>query len=271
VKFRTLGKQALLALLLAAPLGVASAADLPVKAKPVVPPFSWTGFYIGGFVGMGQELDQTLTSDPCNPAFGLGCIIGTTGNYNAVTPVQYDMAPSFVGGGRIGYNWQPNPFLLLGIEDEAGYLHLKGTANMNPFGLVPGDTNAFTKVGDWYDVLAGRIGIVNGRVVFYGRAGVAWANESTGVIDTNPLGATINTTRSKTVTGWAAGGGLEAALDLHWSVRADYLFLGIEDSRFVSCGTAFRGGTVAIAGQFCSGTSTAGVQMFTVGLDYHFR
>src|SRR5580692_11523561 len=44
-----LGGLAIAALLIAAPLGVASAADMPVKApmKPVPVPYSWTGFYIG--------------------------------------------------------------------------------------------------------------------------------------------------------------------------------------------------------------------------------
>ena len=34
--------------------GLANAADMPVKARPLPPPvpvFSWTGFYIGGHVG----------------------------------------------------------------------------------------------------------------------------------------------------------------------------------------------------------------------------
>ena len=35
-----------------AAIGSASAADLPVKARPpLVAPFTWTGCYIGGFVG----------------------------------------------------------------------------------------------------------------------------------------------------------------------------------------------------------------------------
>ena len=38
----------------AAELGLANAADMPVKARPLPPPapvFSWTGFYIGAHVG----------------------------------------------------------------------------------------------------------------------------------------------------------------------------------------------------------------------------
>ena len=37
---------------------------------------------------------------------------------------------------------------------------------------------------------------------------------------------TINTTTTKTTTGWAAGGGVEYGIDMHWSVKAEYLVLG---------------------------------------------
>jgi hypothetical protein len=42
----------------------ASAADLPVKARaPYVPPFSWTGFYIGGNLGAGAARFTALDFD----------------------------------------------------------------------------------------------------------------------------------------------------------------------------------------------------------------
>ena len=49
MKFATFGRIAVTALLIAAPLGVASAADMAVKAPKAPPPpaYSWTGFYIG--------------------------------------------------------------------------------------------------------------------------------------------------------------------------------------------------------------------------------
>ena len=49
----------------------------------------------------------------------------------------------------------------------------------------------------------------------------------TGVVD-NVCPTTINTTTTKTVTGWAAGGGVEYGIDTHWSVKAEYLLLGVQ-------------------------------------------
>jgi outer membrane immunogenic protein len=217
-------------------------------------------------------MDQVKVSDPCNPIFaGGGCLVGGTGNYNGVNPAVIDMNTSFVGGGRVGYNWQPTPWTLLGIENEIGYLHLKGTANMNPFGGVAGDTNAFAKIGNWYDALTARIGMTDGHAMFFIRGGGVWTKEQTGVIDTNPAGSTINTTTSKTLTGWAAGGGVEYGIDMHWSVRADYLVLGIPTSFVVNCGTAFLGGVAPIPGSFCSGTRNNNIQTITLGLNYRFH
>src|SRR5215472_14356534 len=69
----------------------ASAADLrmPVKAPPapMPPPFSWTGFYIGGNLG-GAWFRNDVTD-----TFGLNF---DNGNNNGV----------FIGGGQVGFNYQ---------------------------------------------------------------------------------------------------------------------------------------------------------------------
>jgi outer membrane immunogenic protein len=272
MNFPKLSRLAAVAFLVTAPFGVANAADMPVKApKPVTPVFDWNGFYIGGYAGA-ASMDQGTTSDPCNIAFGVGgCIVGVTGNYNGVAPVTYDMNSSFVGGGRIGYNWQVTPFLVLGAENEYGYMKLTGTANMNPIGAALGDTNAFTKIGNWYDAVTARAGMTMGQLMFFVRGGAAWTRENTGVIDAVPTGSTLNTTTSKTLLGWAAGGGIEYAFNRNWSMRADYLFLGIPPSYTVGCGVARTGGVTPIPGTFCSGTHMPGAQLITLGLNYRFH
>jgi outer membrane immunogenic protein len=268
MKFATFGRIAVTALLIAAPLGVASAADMAVKApKAPPPPFDWNGFYIGAYAGAGW-MDQANTSDPCNPVFS-ACIVGVTGNFNGVTPTPYDMRTSFIGGGTVGFNWQPTPFTLLGVENEFGYLHLRGSANMNPFGGVPGDTNTFTKLGNWYDAFTARIGAVDGHAMFYVKGGGAAVREQTGVVDN--IGVTINTTTTKTLTGWAAGGGVEYGIDMHWSVKAEYLVLGVARN-VTNCGPAISGGVPLVGGtSFCAVTHTPDVQTITVGLNYRFR
>jgi outer membrane immunogenic protein len=277
--YATFGKIAVTALLIALPLGAASAADMPVKAPPAPPPpaFDWNGFYVGIYGGAAW-MDQATTPDPCNTTFGLACVVGVSGNFvNSAFPFAtnsvYDMNTSFNGGVRIGYNWQPTPYTLLGLENDFGYLHLKGSDVMNLPGFIFGSEVATTKLGDWYDAYTARVGAVDGHTMLYLKGGGVTARYSTGVVFTPTPGVvgpvTLNTTTTKDLSGWAAGGGLEYGIDMHWSLRAEYLVLGLARN-VTTCGTASAGG-VAIAGQFCTVTHTPDVQTITVGLNYRFR
>jgi outer membrane immunogenic protein len=263
-----LGGLAISALLIAAPLSAASAADMPVKAPPPppAPVFSWTGFYIGGYAG-GAWTGPATTSDPCDPTFGAGCL-GGLGNYNGLAPASYNFDTSFTGGGEIGYNWQPTAFTLLGFENKYGYMRLDSSIVANPPPIGIGDTSYHTRIGDWYDAYTARVGAVTGHFLFFLEGGGAIARVSTGVVDTNPIGATINTSTSKTISGWAGGGGIEYAIDSNWSIKGEYLAMGLH-STVNHCGEGFAGGIVPI-GVFCSSTKVGGVELVDVGLNYRF-
>jgi outer membrane immunogenic protein len=272
MKYEMFGRIAVTALLLAAPLGVASvasAADMPVKAPKAAPPpaFDWNGFYVGAYAGAGW-MDQATTTDPCLVALLGACQAAGVGTYNVLPPQTYDMKPSFVGGGTVGVNWQPTPYTLLGLENDIGYLQLKGSILMNPTGLA--DTVATTKLGNWYDAFTARVGAVDGHAMFYVKGGGVAVKYMTGVVDTNPAGLTINTNTSKTLTGWAAGAGIEYGIDMHWSLKAEYMVLGVSRN-VTNCGTAFIGAGPAFVGTECSVTHTPEVQMITLGLNYRFH
>ena len=73
--------------------GAAFAADLPsrrappVYVPPPIPIFSWTGFYIGGDVGV---------------AFGKDTSTGLRTNGTAFGPFQHGQHNGVIGGGHIG-------------------------------------------------------------------------------------------------------------------------------------------------------------------------
>ena len=74
--------------------GLASAADVPLKAKPVLAPVTpWTGCYIGGNVGGAWDrIDTTLVqSDAIGPVFA---------NYGR------EKDSGFIGGGQAGCDFQ---------------------------------------------------------------------------------------------------------------------------------------------------------------------
>jgi outer membrane immunogenic protein len=233
----------------------ANAADLPVKAPPYQPPppFNWTGFYIGGYVGgaWGQDFNATDVD-----------------GYNAAGENWgYGNPSSFIGGGTIGYNWQPvgSPWVF-GLEGEFGYLHL---SKSGPDPLSPGlDTVADAHIGDWYGVFAGRLGYSWDHWLLYAKGGVAFTRVRASVVDACNTGACgadlINTSASEDRAGWALGGGLEYALNNNWSVKAEYLYLGVNQT-LTSCGLDTAAGT-----QFCFDHEVKGVSTAKLGVNYRF-
>jgi outer membrane immunogenic protein len=70
----------------------------------------------------------------------------------------------------------------------------------------------------------------------------------------------------------ALGGGLEWALASNWSVKAEYMFIGLGD-RHVSttCGSANLGsGATVGGGQFCFDHEFSGIHTAKIGLNYRF-
>ena len=70
-------------------------------------------------------------------------------------------------------------------------------------------------------------------------------------------GSVVGSSGSDTLTGYAVGGGLEWKFSQNWSAKAEYLYLGLGDSKL----TADNGDFVRINND---------VQTVRVGLNYHF-
>jgi len=242
--------------------GTASAADMAVKARPLPPPapiFTWTGFYIGGFVGGAWADGNAVTTDPCNTIVGLStCLARGFGTFNGIAPTAYGLDSSFIGGGTIGFNYQVSNFVF-GLEGEVGSLRLRGSVLQNPLGLA--DTFAQTTIGDWYAFYGGRVGIAWDRVLVYAKAGGASVNVRTGVVDV--VGVTLDTRSSTTINTWAAGGGVEYAFTPNWTVKAEYLYLDTRKD-LVTTGFTNTGLTEQVL------TSVPGVHTAKVGINYKF-
>jgi outer membrane immunogenic protein len=251
--------------------GTASAADLAVKALP--PPaavFNWTGFYIGGFVGGAGADRDAFASEPATAAGGFynGTGLGTS----------YGLGDSFIGGGTIGYNWQrPGSNFVLGIEGEAGYLHLTGSrqdVNAAAANLSPIDSVDSTRLGDWYGVIAGRAGWAANRALFYVKGGAAFVNHSYSFTD-NCVGAgppgcgpgflVINRGNDTEVT-YAVGAGVEYAFNDNWSLKGEYLYLGTQKS-YTSSATSVAAPAGVV---FTNTNSDPGIHTGKIGINYRW-
>jgi outer membrane immunogenic protein len=240
----------------------AFAADLvrkaPVIAAPL--PFSWTGFYVGGFIGgaWGSE-DPT---DLNEYAFQTLAAVPRSGVFHNWA---YQLKPSVIGGGTIGYNYQIGGFVI-GIEGEAGFIRLSGSG---PDPLSPGlDVNSSATLGDWYGMITGRGGIVWDRALLYAKGGAVFTRERGTISDTctvlpcGPVG--ITATGSTDVVAPVVGGGIEYALTREWSVKAEYLYWAL-NKHFLVTGVATNGAPYSWDHSFSP------VQTVKFGFNYSFR
>ena len=128
---------------------------------------------------------------------------------------------------RAGYNYQiPGSAIVFGLETEFGALHLNGSssfAGVSPVGFAS-NLVADTTIGHWYNATTARIGWAWQNVLFYGKGGFAISTIESMIVDTR---GALTGTGKKDVFGWAWGGGLEYAFASRWSVKAEYLWLGL--------------------------------------------
>jgi outer membrane immunogenic protein len=195
--------------------GSAFAADL-APPPPPVPVFTWSGVYLGGQIGYAWGKDNVSWSGTANDldlaggAFGVG--------------------PSgVIGGAHLGWNIQPNPWFVFGLEATVDGAGLNKTVVLpmadfaqDTFGSLTSRANASVQGS-----VRGRLGIAFGRVLLYGTGGVAITSFNTSYFDTTGFFTGFpgtNDTISKTRAGFTAGGGIEYAITDNWSVRAEYRY-----------------------------------------------
>lgn len=277
----------LAASLVAATLSTSTfAADLSrPRARPIYTPsvaYNWTGCYVGGYLGGAwQSQDGATFTDLGNanfPSFSGGVAAARISPSHSWS---IDLRDSFIGGGTLGCNWQPfrTPFVL-GVEGEFGHLRLNGDAfdptTIRSTQTTP-DVLGSARVGDWYGMATGRLGYAWDRILVYAKGGAAFIPTQASVLDSclNTAGGCgnwiVSATSDRTVvTTWTIGGGLEWAFATNWSVKAEYMFIGLHDTR-TSCGIAtVASGAIVPGGPFCFDQHFDGINTAKVGLNYRF-
>jgi outer membrane immunogenic protein len=198
--------------------GSAMAADMrpapapaPVYTKaPMMAPFSWTGFYIGGDGG-----------------FGFGTSSGTLANSIGTFPVPYSYNVNGpIAGGFVGGNYQIGTFVL-GAEADWQWANLTG--NSGAVAAAGGPFTMATTVKS-YGSARGRLGYAVDHWLFFGTAGWAWGNWNTSYANT---GGTFFTNSATSKKGWTAGGGIEYAFTNNLLGRVEYRYTNLGTLTFV--------------------------------------
>jgi opacity protein-like surface antigen len=256
------------------------------NARP--PSWNWTGLYIGGYVG--GALSITHFSDP----FGVS-MFG-----DAVR------SPGFLGGGQIGYNWQPAGLpWVFGLGADVSGLSSDGTSTCFAASALTINTTCRVRpqaVG----TITGRIGYAMGpanewlygidpqadepvygtdpqaaaspfrsATLIYGKAGLGWANDQINMALNNDLAggagpAITSNSTSATFWGWTVGFGVEHALTRAWSLNVEYDYLALGSRNVANLGSATFSPLAVSLGVAPSGASGVAqdIHMVKVGVNY---
>jgi outer membrane immunogenic protein len=233
--------------------GVASAADMAMKAAPYAAPvrvFSWTGCYIGVHAGAG--------------AMRVNNAEGSSGS---------DTGTGGLAGGQVGCNYQDGNWVF-GAEGEGYWSGMKSTnASSSSFEGITEDRFVATAKNKSDFTIAARAGIAFDRTLVYGKAGWAWGRFDFNATETccgiNPGFDTVSA--SGTLNGLLLGVGIEHALTNNWTVKLEYNYLkyGSRELSLTEC----EGGGGSTT--FCAPTGTttfrADKQIFKIGANYLFN
>jgi outer membrane immunogenic protein len=228
-----LGIAALTALIVSPALG----ADMPLKAPPMMPVWSWTGFYFGIEGGDGW---------------------GSTRHTNAVTGINSGTDNNLDGGlfgATYGYNWQSGA-LVLGLEGDISWTGISDTFKDNGSGFCGTNDACHTQL-NWLGTDRVRVGYASNRYLVYATGGVAY-----GAVQANLPGSVTGccTNETHTRVGYAAGGGFEMMFTRNLSAKLEYLYVGL--------GNTTNYHDISAGGEAENVLVTSNI--IRAGLNYHF-
>ena len=262
-------------------------AQAPPPPEPImVSGINWSGLYAGVDVGGGWSNQSFATSVPA---------AGPTGAANTLITAPFDgslgwgtglsgSATGFTGGGHIGYNLAFPSTIVVGAEADIQYLG--GTISPNStftatnngatgtgIGTVNNSVNADTR---WFGTFRGRIGTTafNPNLLIYGTGGFAYGRNSvTDNMTVSSGGALVEKfpfSMASTVTGYTAGGGVEWALNNQWSVKAEYLYVHLNDNNIQNVATTVLGARALATDAMAFKASSPSINVARIGVSYHF-
>jgi outer membrane immunogenic protein len=235
-------------------IGAASAADMAVKARPVVAPvvtYNWTGCYIGGNVGGGwSRTDQVQVAKVGGPA------IIPNNNYGN------SEGSDVIGGAQIGCDYQFGGQWVVGVQGMFDFSNIH-SSHVVPTAFPGFPVGAFITENRTKDVFTAtaRVGyLFTPQVLGYVKGGGAWARMDHVFNGTIPVSFLSESATGVNRQGWTVGGGVEWMFAPGWSVFGEYNYMdfGRKDIDFIA-GPATVGAPDVISTRLTVQTALAGV------------
>lgn len=201
---------------------VALAADYEAPPPPEAY-FDWTGFYAG--LNAGAAINDSNVDG--HAASGV-----LPGNIASELRDSFEADDTvFTGGVELGYNWQVSNFVV-GVATDFNYLDFNKSEDRTR--AITGLGTVDSELGfqaDFFGTLRGRIGFAADNFLIYGTGGLAYAHEEIdGKVQVN--NDTWRASESDVNWGWTLGGGAEWAMDDHWTIGAEYLYVDLGSTDF---------------------------------------
>jgi outer membrane immunogenic protein len=196
--------------------GAAFAADLPdtkgapVYAPPLIPVFSWTGFYIGANAGVSG------TSSSSNTSYT-----------NAETWSYHGNGWGFSGGGQIGYNYEfANTNFVAGVEADFQGSTAKSTYWDDNYSYSNNynESYKYKTSLDWWGTARVRLGYAFGNILPYVTGGFAYGRTNTAYSYQYNNNDNYNYSYGATRTGWTVGAGVEYAITKNLTLKVEGLY-----------------------------------------------
>lgn len=225
----------------------------------------WAGVYAGLSVGA-RDLDADWKTQQAYapPGFAIPFTSDPSASFDST---------DFRGAGYLGYNWQVNPLWVVGLEADLGYANNEDKLNdrIPGLGTSGSSPSSYTEIEAEQDASIRLRGgyLIRPNIMIFGTAGVAELKIKESVTcpaDTNVCNPAVGIqsfSKSKTMTGWTVGAGVETAFGDNWLARIEYRYADYGDYklRAISPSISTYGADTKID------TKT---QMINVGVAYKF-
>lgn len=292
VKKNAISTFALAALSTIGATGLVSAADIgrelrgpQVVAAPLVAPaYDWTGFYIGGAVGVTSLHNRgTVFSEPRAVFVG----VGQPPETRSVERYMYNYGGTSLNYGLYAGYMAQFGVAVFGLEADFGGPLSRATSavtfendiiNQDPVtgAFTPGNAGYQQRIqAKWESSIRARLGYASGATLLYVTGGLAIGNFKACSIFGSDPGCNFNgqfhqIRYTTTRMGWTLGAGIEHKLAHNWSIRAEYRYTNYgHKSCLVSepCAVIAPGDTAPRASDVRNQIDT---HAFRVGLTYTF-
>ena len=229
--------------------------SLPVKVPADARIYDWTGFYVGGHVGLALG-NSNWTANATTP--GAPQVAGSLSMYES--PNVFYESGSWLMGIQGGYNYMLHNRVVLGVEADATFPTFQDLSGLSTGGITNFNSPtlgavSYSEVMLSSGTLRARIGYAPGNWLFYATGGLAWTYDSQ---DLMQLGPGVDESRLLWRFGWAAGGGVEVPIAPSWTVRGEFLWMGLPTQTV----------NYPLSGQRIS--SDLALEQFRLGLNYRF-